>query len=50
MSSVHQKSHPIPSSLARLFQEYDFESMDVDRHANTIIERTLEMGDWDEMR
>lgn len=40
----------IPASLARLFQEYDFASMDVNLHANTIIERTLELGTWEELR
>ena len=44
-----QKSNSIPSSLTRLFQEYDFESMDVNLHANPIIERTLEMGTWEEL-
>ena len=40
----------IPSSLARLFHEYDFARMDVRQHANIIIERTLEMGTWEELR
>ncbi|MBD3287949.1 hypothetical protein GF337_04025 [candidate division KSB1 bacterium] len=38
-----------PTSLSRLFQEYDFERMDVRQHANIIIERTLEMGNWEEL-
>jgi len=49
MQDSTQKSNSIPSSLARLFQEYDFESMDDNLHANTIIERTLEMGIWEEL-
>lgn len=49
MRNSTQKSNSIPSSLARLFQEYEFESMDVSLHANTIIERTLEMGTWEEL-
>ena len=39
----------IPTSLARLFQEYEFESIDIDLYAHTIIERTLEMGTWEEL-
>jgi hypothetical protein len=39
----------IPTSLARLFQEYDFASMDDKTYANTIIERTLEFGTWEEL-
>jgi len=50
MDSSTQKTHNIPARLARLFQEYDFESMDVNVHANPIIERTLEMGNWEELR
>ena len=50
MDNSTQKKHNIPATLARLFQEYDFESMDVTVHANPIIERTLEMGNWEELR
>lgn len=49
MVKTTQKSNPIPSSLVRLFQEYDFESIDVEQHANPIIERTLELGTWEEL-
>lgn len=49
MPNSTQKSNSLPTSLARLFQELDFESMDVKLHANTIIERTLEMGTWEEL-
>jgi len=44
-----QTTTTIPSSLARLFQEYAFESIDINLHADTIIERTLEMGTWEEL-
>jgi hypothetical protein len=49
MENSTQKTHNIPASLARLFQEYDFNCMDACSHANTIIERTLEMGTWEEL-
>ncbi|MDW7679619.1 MAG: hypothetical protein SCK70_03595 [bacterium] len=49
MKPVTRSNPIIPESFARFFQEYDFGRMDVDLHANTIIERTLELGDWDEL-
>jgi hypothetical protein len=49
MKPATQSNPIIPESFARLFQEYDFESVDVNLHANTIIERTLELGTWEEL-
>jgi hypothetical protein len=49
MDSATSSNPIIPQSFARFFQEYDFESMDVNLHANTIIERTLELGTWEEL-
>jgi hypothetical protein len=49
MNRLNQKLTAIPDSLARLFQEYDFASIDIMEYANTIIERTLEMGTWQEL-
>lgn len=49
MESATNSNPIIPESFARFFQEYDFESLDVDVHANTIIERTLELGTWEEL-
>ncbi len=40
----------IPSSLWPYFQEYDVRTLDLDRDANLIIQRTLEYGTWDEVR
>jgi len=40
----------IPSGLWPHFQEYDVRILDLDRDANLIIQRTLEYGDWDEVR
>jgi hypothetical protein len=34
----------IPASLAPFFQEYDLNSLDLERSATTIIERTLQCG------
>lgn len=39
----------LPKSFARLFQDYEFEQMDVDSYANIIIERTLELGTWEQL-
>lgn len=49
MKSSKRSNTKIPASFVRFFQEYDFESMDVTYHANTIIERTLEFGTWEEL-
>lgn len=40
----------IPSGLKPYFQEYDPETLDPDRDADLIIQRTLEYGTWDEVR
>jgi hypothetical protein len=40
----------IPSSLAPFFQEYDLSKLDLDRSAWTIIERTLQYGNREEIR
>jgi hypothetical protein len=40
----------IPSSLAPFFQEYDFSKLDLDLSAGTIIERTLQYGNREEIR
>lgn len=44
-----QATTTIPATLTRLFQEYEFEKLDTKLHANTIIERTLELGTWSEL-
>ncbi|MBM4467543.1 MAG: hypothetical protein FJ014_18650 [Chloroflexi bacterium] len=36
----------LPSDAAWLFPEYEFESMDPERHAGVIVERVLERGTW----
>jgi len=41
---------PIPVSLKPFFQEYNLEDLDIRRDADLIIQRTLEFGDWDEIR
>ena len=40
----------IPFSLQPFFQDVDFESLDPERHAATIIERTLSDGNVEEIR
>ncbi len=40
----------IPSSLAPFFQEYDLTKLDLERSAGTIIERTLQYGNREEIR
>jgi len=40
----------IPSSLVPFFQEYDLRKLDLERSAGTIIERTLQFGNREEIR
>ena len=40
----------LPDSTAWLFPEYDWASLDVERHSGVIIERILERGTWQQLR
>ncbi len=40
----------IPPNLRPFFQEYELESLKPTRDANLIIQRTLEYGNWDDIR
>jgi len=40
----------IPPGLHPYFQEYDVDSLDMQRDANLIIQRTLEFGTWEEVQ
>jgi hypothetical protein len=40
----------IPAGLRPHFQEYDPLTLDLQRHANLVIQRALEHGTWDEVR
>jgi hypothetical protein len=40
----------LPASIAGLFPEYRFESMDAEAYESVIIERVLERGTWPELR
>jgi hypothetical protein len=40
----------IPAGLWPHFQEYDPLTLDLERDANLVIQRTLEHGTWDEVR
>lgn len=45
-----QWDHGIPAGLRPHFQEYDIRTLDIERDANLIIQRTLEHGTWEEVR
>ncbi len=47
---VIAESRDLPKSLAAFFQEYDFHTLDPDRHRDLIIERTLSAGNVTELR
>ena len=40
----------LPADTAWLFPEYDFGTMDIERHESVIIERVLEKGAWAQLR
>ncbi len=40
----------IPRTLEPFFQEYNLTDLNLRRDADLIIQRTLEFGDWDEIR
>ncbi len=40
----------IPQTLAPFFQEYSLSDLDSDRAASTVIERTLQFGNREEIR
>jgi hypothetical protein len=40
----------IPASLSPFFQEYPLEGLDLERSAATIIERTLQFGNREDLR
>lgn len=44
------KPTTIPTTMRPFFQEYDLESIRIRRDANLVIQRTLEYGDWEEIR
>jgi hypothetical protein len=39
----------LPADTAWLFPEYDFETMNLERHRSVIIERVLERGTWGQL-
>ena len=39
----------LPADAAWLFPEYDFDTMDLERHKSVIIERVLERGTWEQL-
>jgi hypothetical protein len=40
----------IPKRLRSFIQDYDFNTLDIARHGNLLIERTLQFGTWVELR
>ncbi|MDE3091761.1 MAG: hypothetical protein KGJ80_20505, partial [Chloroflexota bacterium] len=48
ISETSQKE--IPRTLAPFFQEYTFETLDAERDAELVIERTLAWGNREELR
>ncbi|RMH82627.1 MAG: hypothetical protein D6681_17215, partial [Calditrichaeota bacterium] len=40
----------LPEDTSWLFPEYEFASMDIERHKGVIIERILERGTWEQLR
>lgn len=49
MQNPNFKTEKIPVSFTRYLQEYDFDQINPELHAIPIIERTLEMGTWEEL-
>jgi Family of unknown function (DUF6922) len=47
---VQEQTKTIPASLKPYFQEYDLGELHLRRDADLVIQRTLEYGDWDEIR
>jgi len=50
MESNSNVKGKIPVGLIGSFQEYDIESLSLERDTNLIIQRVLEFGTWDELR
>ena len=50
MSYENMVLNEVPDGLRPYFQEYDVQTLDLDRDANLVIQRTLEYGTWDELR
>jgi hypothetical protein len=47
---MSKQSQKIPSSMQPFFQDYRLAELRLRRDVNLIIQRTLEYGDWDELR
>ena len=51
MSKLNVKADiQIPAGLEPYFQEYNLAALDMSQDANLIMQRTLEFGNWDEVR
>jgi len=47
---MQQQTLSVPLSLRPYFQEYDLEDLHIHQDADLIIQRTLEFGNWEEIR
>jgi hypothetical protein len=45
-----RQENPLPADAGWLFPEYDFETLDLERHSGVIVERVLERGTWEQLR
>jgi len=50
MESDYNAKGRIPEGLIGSFQEYDIESLSLEKDADLIIQRALEFGTWEEIR
>jgi squalene cyclase len=50
MQELDRMAIQIPEGLKPYYQEYDPESLELNRDAELIIQRALEFGTWDEVR
>ena len=50
MESNSNVKGKIPVGLIGSFQEYDIESLSLEKDTNLIIQRVLEFGTWEELR
>ncbi len=50
MQQEQEVSREIPAGLKPYFQEYDTAALNLEKDANLIIQRTLDLGTWEDVR
>ena len=50
MNSEQASENQIPRGLKPYFQEYDVAGLSLEKDADLVIQRTLEFGNWEEIR